>query len=216
MATRRHSPGGALRPAVPPPPALLGGDVRAFAFGNIPVTFSGKLAKFAPELKHLAPPPAPPPRGAVVEADNEASVGRRGTACRATSAPITAVLCLLRPPSCGPARGRRARSCVLASGRACLRSRPRPTPSPRVPSRSSCLRGAAPVLAEPSRGSSRAVTQLGEGSQLSDRRRLVVGEGEGRGVVVVEEPVLEAQPGRPVRVAPWPPVDQDGRAVERI
>ena len=61
-----------------------------------------------------------------------------------------------------------------------------------------------------------AVTQLGEGSQLSDRRRLVVGEGEGRGVVVVEEPVLEAQPGRPVRVAPWPPVDQDRRAVERI
>ena len=65
-------------------------------------------------------------------------------------------------------------------------------------------------------GSSRAVTQLGEGSQLSDRRRLVVGEGEGRGVVVVEEPVLEAQPGRPVRVAPRPPVDQDRRAVERI
>ena len=93
-----YSPGGALSFDRPfsPPTALLGGDVRAFkAFGRHPavVALRGNCAaavKFAPELKrplrhHQALAAAA--RAAVVEADNEASVGSSWDwACRAMSA----------------------------------------------------------------------------------------------------------------------------------
>ena len=93
-----YSPGAALSFDRPfsPPAALLGGDVRAFkAFGRHPavVALRGNCAaavKFAPELKrplrhHQALAAAA--RAAVVEADNEASVGSSWDwACRAMSA----------------------------------------------------------------------------------------------------------------------------------
>jgi hypothetical protein len=93
-----YSPGAALSFDRPfsPPAALLGGDVRAFkAFGRHPAVqaLRGNCAaavKFAPELKrplrhHQALAAAA--RAAVVEADNEASVGSSWDwACRAMSA----------------------------------------------------------------------------------------------------------------------------------
>merc|ERR1719359_2480149 len=93
-----YSPGAALSFDRPfsPPAALLGGDVRAFkAFGRHPavVALRGNCSaavKFAPELKrplrhHQALAAAA--RAAVVEADNEASVGSSWDwACRAMSA----------------------------------------------------------------------------------------------------------------------------------
>merc|ERR1719359_204157 len=93
-----YSPGAALSFDRPfsPPPALLGGDVRAFkAFGRHPavVALRGNCSaavKFAPELKrplrhHQALAAAA--RAAVVEADNEASVGSSWDwACRSMSA----------------------------------------------------------------------------------------------------------------------------------
>ena len=93
-----YSPGAALSFDRPfsPPAALLGGDVRAFkAFGRHPAVqaLRGNCAaavKFAPELKrplrhHQALAAAA--RAAVVEADNDASVGSSWDwACRAMSA----------------------------------------------------------------------------------------------------------------------------------